>query len=152
MNNNFFNTTPKNFMFDYVVSDEIKNSYSDLIKMDDYSEELADKYMYEENKFKDEQSRDIIYKYDKEALQVEGMKILFTKLQNDPTNRNIMIRKSKSGKCYMYDSQWVEKKLQKIIVKICNKLCDALYDKETSLNHFSNFAVGEVTNSYARSA
>lgn len=139
MNNNFFDTQPKNFGFNYnIKEDDIKG----LLEMDDYSEEHADKYMYEEQRFKEEQPKDLIYKYDKEALQVEGMKILFTKLQDDPKNRNVMIRKTKSGKCYVYEKEWVEEKLQKIVTKICNKLCDTLYNKETSLNHFIRLVMG----------
>jgi hypothetical protein len=135
---NFLDTKPINFRADYKEKEE----YKELLKLDDYSEEMADLYMYEEEKFKKEQPKDLIYKYDKEALQVEGMKILFTKLQEDPDNRNVMIRKTKSGKCYIYETEWVENELQKIITKICNKLCDCLYDKETSLNYFMRLVIG----------
>ena len=109
--------------------------------MDDYNEEIADKYMYEEEQFRNEH-RELICKYDKEVLQSKGMEVLFTKLQQDPINRNVMIRKTKSGKCYIYNAEWVEEKLQKIITKICNKLCDTLYDTETSTNHFIRLVLG----------
>ena len=144
INNNFFDTQPKRFLFDYVVKEDDKRG---LLEIDGYSEEIADMYMYEEEKFK-KQSKDIIYKYDKDKLQVEGMKILFTRLQKDPTNRNVMIRKSKSGKCYIYDTEWIEKKLQEIITKICKRLCDTLYDQETSLNHFIRLVFGSQPNRY----
>ena len=144
MKNNFFDSKPKRFMFDYVVKEE---DTKDLLEMDEYSEELADMYMYEEDQFK-KQGKDIIYKYDKDKLQVEGMKILFTRLQKDPNNRNVMVRKSKSGKCYIYDTEWVEKKLQEIITKICNRLCDTLYNKETSLNHFVRLVLGSQPRRY----
>ena len=144
MNNNFFDTQPNRFMFDYIVKEDDKRG---LLEIDGYSEEIADMYMYEEEKFK-KQSKDIIYKYDKDKLQVEGMKILFTRLQKDPTNRNVMIRKSKSGKCYIYDTEWIEKKLQEIITKICKRLCDTLYDQETSLNHFVRLVFGSQPKRY----
>jgi len=138
---NFFDTNPKNFMFDYNVSDNIKNEFTHLLKLDEYNEEIIDKYMYEEENFRKEH-RELLCKYDKEVLQSKGMEVLFTKLQQDPINRNVMIRKTKSGKCYIYNAEWVEEKLQKIITKICNKLCDTLYDKETSTNHFIRLVLG----------
>ena len=145
MKNNFFDTNPKHFGFDYKAIDveEIKK----LSDMNDYTEEFADMYMYEEEDFK-KQQKDIIYKYDKEALQVRGMKMLFTKLQDDPVNRNVMVRKTKSGNCYVYEREWIEQKLQKIITKICNKLCDTLYDKETSMNHFIRLVLGSQPKRY----
>jgi len=142
--NNFLDTKPKNFMFDYITEGIQLN---DLKNIDGYEEELADKYMYEEEDFK-KMRRDMVYKYDKEKLETEGMKILFTRLQKDPMNRNVMIRKSKSGKCYIYETEWVEQKLQKIILKICNKLCDTLYDKETSMNHFFRLIIGSQPRRY----
>ena len=132
----FLQTKPNPFQ-NYVNT----GGYEDLAKLHDYDEKLADMYVYEEVKFK-EQGKDVIHKYDKEALQVEGMKLLFTKLQEDPTNRNVMIRKSKSGKCYMYEKEWMEKKLNNIITRICNTLCDRLYDKEESVNHFIRLVLG----------
>ena len=135
---------PKNFMFDYNLDNvEIE----DLKNLTSYSEDLADKYMYEEDQFK-KLHRDIVYKYDKEKLEIEGMKILFTRLQKDPMNRNVMIKKSKSGECYIYQTDWVEKRLQMIITKICNKLCDTLYDKETSMNHFFRLVIGSQPRRY----
>jgi len=142
--NNFLGTKPKNFMFDYITEGIQMN---DLKNIDGYEEDLADKYMYEEEDFK-KMSRDIVYKYDKEKLETEGMKILFTRLQKDPMNRNVMIRKSKSGKCYIYETEWIEQKLQKIIIKICNRLCDTLYDKETSMNHFFRLIIGSQPRRY----
>jgi hypothetical protein len=142
--NNILDSNPKNFRFDYVTKG-IELEY--LKNIDDYEEDMADKFMYEEKNFR-ELHRDIVYKYDKEKLQTEGMKILFTKLQKDPTNRNVMIRKSKSGKCYIYNTEWVEEKLQKIITKVCNKLCDTLYEKETSMNHFFRLVLGSQPRRY----
>jgi len=144
MTNNFFDTNPKNFMFDYKTEDI---DFEDLKKLNSYEEDLADKYMYEEDDFK-KLHRDIVYTYDKKKLETEGMKMLFTRLQKDPMNRNVMIRKSKSGKCHIYETVWVEKKLQQIITKICNKLCDTLYDKETSMNHFFRLVIGSQPRRY----
>ena len=63
--------------------------------------------------------------------------MLFTELQQNPKNQNVRIKKSKSGKCYVYGSGgWEEFKLQRVITKICNKLCNFLYDGDTSLNQF----------------
>jgi hypothetical protein len=102
---------------------------------------MADKYMYEEKDFR-ECHKNFVYQYDKDNLETEGMKILFTKLQMDPRNRNVMIQKSKSGKCYVYETQWVQKELQKIITKVCGKLCNTIYDKNTSMNHFFHLVTG----------
>jgi len=135
---NFFDTKPRLWSGNYKEHED----YRYLIKLDDYDEKTADLYVYDEENFKAKQPKNLVYKYDKEALQVEGMKVLFSKLQKDPNNRNVMIRKMKSGICYVYEKEWVEKKLKTIIVKICNKLCDCIYDKETSLNHFIRLVIG----------
>jgi len=135
---NFFDTKPRLWSGNYKEHED----YRYLIKLDDYDEKTADLYVYDEENFKAKQPKNLVYKYDKEALQVEGMKVLFSKLQKDPNNRNVMIRKMKSGTCYVYEKEWVEKKLKTIIVKICNKLCDCIYDKETSLNHFMRLVIG----------
>ena len=133
---NFLDTKPKSFQC-YVDT----GGYEELANLHDYEEKLADMYVYEEANFR-KLHKDIVHKYDKEALQVEGMKLLFTKLQQDPNNRNAMIRKTKSGNCYIYEKDWVEKKLKKIITRICNNLCDKLYDKEKSMNHFMRLVLG----------
>ena len=136
--NNFLDTKPTNFMFEY-ITENIK--MDDLRDIDGYDEKIADMFMYEQEDFS-KLHKDIIYKYDKETLKVKGLQMLFTRLQKDPNNRNVMIRKTKSGKCYIYDTQWVEQKLQKITTKICNKLCDTLYDRDTSMNHFVRLVIG----------
>jgi len=143
--NNFFETCPRNFEYGYLSKEEDIKKFSQL---HDYKEEDADAYMYDEDNFKEDKPKDLIYKYDKETLQVEGMKLLFSKLQEDPMNRNVMIRKTKSGKCFIYDKVWIEEKLQKIITRICNKLCDYLYDKNTSLNHFIRLVIGSQPSRY----
>jgi len=102
--------------------------------------------MYFEDKFRKEQNDEIIRKYDKEPLQVEGMKLLFEEIQKEPNNRNVIIKKTKSGKCQIYDSEWTkgwnEEQLKKMTTKICNKVCDTLFDKDTSLNHFIRLVLG----------
>jgi len=138
--NSFINKIPNNYHFGY--SRDPKINYEKLSQMDGYDEIMSDKFMYDEAKFKREQPKDIIYKYEKEMLKTEGMEILFTQLQKNPRNRNTRIKKSKSGKCYIYDNKWIEEKLQSIISKICCKLCDHLYDKETSVNHFIRLIIG----------
>jgi len=67
-------------------------------------------------------------------------------IQKDSENRNVIIKKSKSGKCQVYDSEWTkgwnEEQLKKITTKICNKVCDTLFDRDTSLNHFIRLVLG----------
>ena len=63
--------------------------------------------------------------------------MLHTELQKNPNHQNVQIKKSKSGKCHIFSKgEWVEVPLQKTITKICSKLCDSMYDTETSVNHF----------------
>jgi len=147
--NNFLTTTPVNFSnFEYKVRKDLGALIPKFIKMGDYTEELADQYMYEEKKFKQVQNEDIIRKYDKEPLQVEGMKQFFTELQKDVENRNVVIKKSKSGKCYVYEKEWEKKQLKEITKKICNKVCDTLFDIETSMNHFMRLILGSQPKRY----
>ena len=136
--NNFMNTNPANFHFGYIGADEHK----ELAMIDSFDENIADMFMYEEERFRD-LPKDIIYKYEKESLTTKGMEMLFSRLQENPKNRNTRIKKSKSGKCYIYDKEWIEEKLQKIVTKICCNLCDYLYDKETSLNHFVRLIIAD---------
>ena len=136
--NNFFLENPKSFHHDYIDADK----YKEFAQIDDYSEEHADMFMYEESDFKD-MPKNIVYKYEKEMLQVKGMKMLFTELQKNPNNRNVRIKKSKSGKCYVYNNDWIEKKMKDIVTKICCKLCDNLYNQETSLNHFIRLTIAD---------
>jgi hypothetical protein len=138
--NNFFLTKPNNFRNDFMINEEIRK---ELSMIDNYDEEIVDKYMYEEKKFKEEQPKDMIYKYEKESLKVQGMRMLFTELQKDPKYQNIQIKKKKSGKCYVYNNEWVENKITTFITKICNKLCDCLYDKDTSVNHFIRLIIAD---------
>jgi len=147
--NNFLTTTPVNFAnFEYKVRKDLGGLIPKLLKMDDYTEELADQYMYEEKKFKQIQNEDIIRKYDKDPLQVEGLKRFFTELQKDVENRNVIIKKSKSGKCYVYGTEWKEKQLKETTQKICNKVCDTLFDIETSMNHFVRLILGSQPKRY----
>jgi hypothetical protein len=139
--NVFFDQKPVNFNFGYVKNEDI--DYKELSLIDGYNEQIVDMYMYEENKFKEEQPKDMIYKYEKENLKVRGMRLLFTQLQKNPKNRNTRIKKIKSGKCHIYDKEWIEEKIQKIITKICCNLCDLLYDKETSLNYFIRLVIAD---------
>jgi hypothetical protein len=147
--NTFIDTKPKNFNYDYVIKEELIKNISKFLRMDDYTEELAHQYMYEESKFKRVQNDEVIRKYDKEPLQVEGMKQVFSELQKEPNNRNVVIKKSKSGKCHVYDKNWNEKKLKEITMKICNKVCDTLFEKETSLNHFIRLVLGSQPRRYS---
>ena len=133
--NNFLNTMPKNYNFDYVVTEHLLNNLNKYIEIDGYKEEEADQFMYEADKFQ-EQNEEVKRKYEKEPLKVDGMKEFFTELQKDPNNRNIIIKKSKSGKCYSFDTDWKENNVNIMLKKICNKICDTIHDKETSLNHF----------------
>jgi len=147
--NNFLTTTPVNFAnFEYKVRKDLGGLIPKLLKMDDYTEELADQYMYEEKKFKQIQNEDIIRKYDKDPLKVEGLKQFFTELQKDVENRNVVIKKSKSGKCYVYGTEWKERQLKEITKKICNKVCDTLFDTETSMNHFIRLILGSQPKRY----
>jgi hypothetical protein len=139
--NNFMDSKPKNYKFDYIIKDSLKNEMMKYINMDGYNEEEADQFMYEEDKFK-ELDEDIKRKYEKEPLRVEGMKDFFNELQKEPDNRNVVIKKSKSGKCHIYDTSWNEKNLKEITNYVCRKLCDTLYDKDTSLNHFIREVLG----------
>ena len=139
--NNFMNTEPKNFNFDYIIKESLRNEMSKYINMDGYKEEEADQFLYEEDKFKN-QDEDIRRKYEKEPLHIEGMKEFFSELQKEPKNRNVVIKKSKSGKCHVYDTSWNEKKLKDITTKICNKVCDTLFDKDSSTNQFIREVIG----------
>jgi len=143
---NYLDTKPSGFKYNYKITKNLMNMIPKYLKMSDYDEELADQYMYSEAKFMKEQNDEIIRKYDKEPLQVEGMKLLFEEIQKEPKNRNVIIKKSKSGKCQVYDSEWGngwnEEKQKKIITKICNKVCDTLFDIDTSVNHFIRLVLG----------
>ena len=145
--NDFFQNNPISFdpslyNTNYIMNDSMINC-DRLSQIDEYDEVLADKFMYDEIKFKEDEPKDIIYNYEKASLKSQGMKMLFTKLQKNPKNRNTRIKKTKSGKCYIYvNKEWMEEKLQKIITKICCNLCDLLYDKETSINHFIRLVIG----------
>jgi hypothetical protein len=109
---------------------------------EEFDEELADMYMYEEEKFKDTQSKEQLMFFEKQSLELEGFKMLHTELQKDPKYQNVRIKKSKSGKCFIYNGSWEEIPLQKGITKVCSKLCNSLYDKETSVNQFLHLVIG----------
>lgn len=136
--NTWVDTKPVNFHFGYIDVD--KDEFQDLAKIDGYDEDIADMCMYERKKFK-ELPKNVIYKYETESLQTKGLQMLFSELQKNKKNRNVRMKKSKTNKCYIYDKQWVESKLKDIVTKICRNLCDYLYDKETSLNHFVNLTI-----------
>ena len=134
---NFQNTQPKWLDFGY---DEHKyRNYSE--RNEEISEEMADMYMYEEDRFKKKYKESIVF-FEKKTLELEGFKMLHTELQKDPKYQNVRIKKSKSGKCHIYNGKWEEIPLQKAITKICSKLCNSLYDKETSVNQFFNLVIG----------
>lgn len=134
---NFLETNPKwlNYGFD-------DNKYKNYSKYnEDFNEEMADMYLYEEESFKKKYKEEIVL-FEKKTLELEGFKILHTELQKDPKYQNVRIKKSKSGKCYIYNGKWEEIPLHKAITKICSKLCNSLYDKETSVNQFLNLVIG----------
>jgi len=134
---NFLESQPKWLNFGY---DEDK--YKDYSKYnEDFDEKMADMYMYEEDQFKEKYKEEIVL-FEKKTLELEGFKILHTELQKDSKYQNVRIKKSKSGKCYIYNGKWEEIPLQKAITKICSKLCNSLYDKETSVNQFLNLVIG----------
>lgn len=146
---NFLNTTPRNFNFDYNVSEELKQKIPELIKMNGYDEETADKYMYEDADYQqlpDETKK----KYEKEPLNTKGMMLFFKELQKDERNRNVIIQKSKSGKCYVYEhTTWKEKDSKTVLKKICDKICDSMHDRETSLNHYIREVLGRQPRRYS---
>lgn len=143
INNNrlsFKHTRPRMFDFDYIGDEELKKL---SVYNEQFSEELADKYMYEEREFKNTHKKETYLLFEKQNLELEGFRILFTELQKNPRNRNTRIQKMKSGKCYIYtDGGWKEVHLQKTITRICNKLCNFLYDRDTSVNEFINLVIG----------
>lgn len=133
---NFLKTTPRNFNFDYNVSEALKQRIPEFIKMDGYEEDIADKYMYEVEEY-EKLSNEIKNKYNKEPINTKGMIEFFKELQKDEKNRNVIIQKSKSGKCYVFEfTKWKEKDLKETIPNIYKKLCDNMHDIETSLNHY----------------
>lgn len=138
-NNNmaFLDTRPNWLDFGY---DETK--YRDYSKYNvAIDEEKADMFMYQERQFKEKYKEALVF-FEKQNLELHGFKMLHDELQKDPKYRNVRIKKTKSGKCYIYNGEWKEVPLQKAITKICNKLCDSLYDKDTSVNHFLNLIIG----------
>jgi hypothetical protein len=127
---NFFQTNPKrHFNYPYEESIELIN---ELLKLDDaYDEMLIDMFNHEDD-FQDKYPE--LHKKYNDSLQVNGLKKLFTLIQQDPENRNIMIKKIKSGKCFVYESKWIERELQASITTLCKKLCNCLYNRITSPN------------------
>ena len=113
-----------------------EGKYNELQKYNEvFDEQMTDMYLYEEQDFKAKYKESIVH-YEKKTLELVGFKMLHTELQKDPKHQNVQIKKSKSGKCFIYNGKWVEVPLQKTITKICSKLCDSLYDKNTSVHQF----------------
>jgi hypothetical protein len=136
---NFVDTKPSMFRQDYIGDEKLKEL---SMFNEDINEELADLYMYEEDNFKNNYKEALIF-FEKKTLEFEGFKMLFNELQKNPRNQNARIRKSKSGKCYIYTNNgWEEIPLQRAITKICNKLCNFLYNRETSVNQFIQLVSG----------
>jgi len=129
---NFMNTKP--YLFENDRYEEGK--HNELQKYNEvFDEQMTDMYLYEEQDFKAKYKESIVH-YEKKTLELVGFKMLHTELQKDPKHQNVQIKKSKSGKCFIYNGKWVEVPLQKTITKICSKLCDSLYDKNTSVHQF----------------
>ena len=136
--NNFLESQPK--WLDFGYDEEKHKNYSEY--NEEFTEEMADMYMYEEDKFKEKYKEEIVL-FEKKTLELEGFKMLHTELQKDLKYQNVRIKKSKSGKCHIYNRNgWEEIALQKGITKVCSKLCNSLYDKETSVNQFLNLVIG----------
>lgn len=140
---NFLKTTPRNFNFDYNVSEELKQRIPEFIKMDGYEEEIADKFMYETEEY-EKLPDDIKNKYESKLVSTKGMIEFFKELQKDEKNRNVIIQKSKSGKCYVFEfTKWKEKDLKDYIPNIYKKVCNAMHDLESSLNHYLHEIIQE---------
>jgi len=137
--NDFTKTKPT--ILDYGYEEE-ENKFKNYVQYnEDFDEQMADMYMYEEDQFKEKYKESIVL-FEKKALELEGFKMLHTELQKDPKYHNVRIKKSKSGKCFVFNRKgWEEIPLQKAITKICSKLCNSLYDKETSVNQFLNLSI-----------
>ena len=134
---NFMETKPNYFEYDKYEGDK----YREYNKLNEhFDEKMIDMYMYEESKFKENYKEALIF-YEKRNLELEGFKMLHNQLQKDPIHQNVRIKKSKSGKCHVYKGEWMEVPLQNTITKICSKLCDSLYDKETSVNQFLRMVI-----------
>lgn len=129
----FFETKPRLFRLDYVGSEELKQ----LAEHDeDIDEELLQDYLGNKN-FAEVRTKEERKQMEKQKLQLEGLKMIFSELQKDPRNRTARIKKSKSGKCYIYTEKgWEEEKLQKVITKITFKLCNFVYDPYTNKNQY----------------
>lgn len=139
-NNNFMETKPIDFRFGY-NNDE---KYKEFAKHnEDFNEELANLFFWNEQEFKDTQTKETLMYYAKQKLEFEGFKMLHDELQKYPEYQNVRIRKAKSGKCFIYNGSWQEVPLQKTITQVCQKLCNSLYDKETSVNQFINLLIKE---------
>lgn len=135
-NVNFLETKPNLFQLDYIGDDILKN----LVQYNEYiDEKMADTYLYEEKDFKENYTKEDFLFFEKKILEFEGCKMLFNELQKNSKNQNTRIKKSKSGTCYIYGSNgWEEMNLQKIITRISRKLCNFLYDRDTSVSEFIN--------------
>lgn len=138
--NKFLETTPKAFTFEY-KNDEKYKEYAK--HNEEFDEELANLFYWKEEEFKETQTKETLMHYTKQKLEFEGFKMLHNELQKYPEYQNVRIKKAKSGKCYIYDGSWREVPLQKTITQVCQKLCNSLYDKETSVNQFINLLIKE---------
>jgi hypothetical protein len=134
---NFTETKPYYFEQDKYEGDK----HREFSKLNEhFDEKMADMYMYEELEFKSNYKEALIF-YEKRNLELVGFKMFHDELLKDPNHQNVRIKKSKSGKCFIFKGEWVEVPLQKTITKICSKLCDSLYDKETSVNQFLRLVI-----------
>lgn len=130
--NNFMETKPNNF--DYDRFDKIEyQKYSE--HNEQFDEKLLDLYMNNERYFR-ENCKEHLHEFDKEKLNLDGFHLLHAELLKDPKHRNIRIKKSKSGKCFIYRGKWDEVPLKKTMIKLCGKLCNAMYDVDSNMYQY----------------
>lgn len=130
--NNFMKTKPNNFDYDRFDNIEYQK-YNE--HNEQFDEKLLDLYMNNERYFR-ENCKKNLYEFDKEKLSLDGFTQLHAELLKDPRHQNIRIKKSKSGKCFVYRGKWDEAPLQKTMIKLCGKLCNSMYDVDSNMYQY----------------
>jgi hypothetical protein len=111
-----------NFCIDH-ISEEQMEYYRSLDRK--YDDKTLFEYMYGDC---ENLSKEVVHDLDKLPVIKIGTKLFFKEILKNPVNRNVRERKKKSGKLYVYQGEWKEKKSKPIKKKISHKLNRQLYD------------------------
>lgn len=111
----FLETNPDWIRYGY----DIVNPEKYIIHNEQFDEKITDAYLYEESLFKD-QYKEAIVLYEKKSLELEGFKMLHNEILKDPKYQNVRIKKTKLGKCFIFDiGSWKETSLRTTITNVC---------------------------------